>query len=202
MDPTKFRPNDDGTLWGFSTLERTRRLGQQTYQRALKNHAAWMKPKRQGSATNPVHQQGLQWGACPICGKSVEPNLQLESAFCNVRKMMHQISQTCQKYYCSKEGEPQTMRDTKHCMKYHCSNTEPASQTTGSREIQMRNTANEDLYTSEIMKSTFVHSPQQQTGTKSGGQTSFDIAASLPSTKKVKHVRFSPGETLEVHFCV
>lgn len=29
------------------------------------------------------------------------------------------------------------MRDTKHCMKYHCSDTEPAPQTTGSREVKL-----------------------------------------------------------------
>lgn len=38
-------------------------------------------------------------------------------------------------------------------------------------------------------------------GIKCKQHTTFDVAASLSNTRKAKHVRFSPGETVEVQFC-
>lgn len=38
-------------------------------------------------------------------------------------------------------------------------------------------------------------------GIKCKQHTTFDMAASLSNTRKAKHVRFSPGETVEVQFC-
>lgn len=59
----------DRHLWGYNTLEEIQRLGQQTYQRALRNHAAWT--AYQGQPTlDPVHSKKSQQrtAACPICG--------------------------------------------------------------------------------------------------------------------------------------
>lgn len=60
---------------------------------------------------------------------------------------------------------------------------------------------------SDINKEFLVHvgpSPSASStmeGIKCKRYTAFDVAASLPNTRKAKHVRFSPGETVEVQFC-
>lgn len=56
-------------MWGFNTLEEIQRLGQQTYQRALRNHAAWTVSKGQPTV-KPVQSKKFQQrtSACPICG--------------------------------------------------------------------------------------------------------------------------------------
>lgn len=187
----------DRHLWGYNTLEEIQRLGQQTYQRALRNHAAWT--ASQGQPTlDPVHSKKSQQrtAACPICGKSVEPN-QLDSAFSDVMKMMGQISQTCQKYYCTSEGEPLNIHDKKHCLRYHTTKHIRTSDAAGRRKTNLRDTN----------RSFSVHggpSPSAKSameGIKCKRHTTFDVAASLPNTRKAKHVRFSPGETVEVQFC-
>nr|XP_022294592.1 uncharacterized protein LOC111104769 isoform X1 [Crassostrea virginica]XP_022294593.1 uncharacterized protein LOC111104769 isoform X1 [Crassostrea virginica]XP_022294594.1 uncharacterized protein LOC111104769 isoform X1 [Crassostrea virginica] len=96
------RPRMDGTLWGFNTLEQTRNLGQQTYQRALKNYAAaWRDQQKTTVFPTHVYHGRFQDGPCPICGKTVESNHHLDSAFSEVMKMMSHISRSCEKYYCT-----------------------------------------------------------------------------------------------------
>lgn len=56
-------------LWGFNTLDEIQRLGQQTYLRALRNHAAWTASQGQPTV-DPRHSNKSQQrtSACPICG--------------------------------------------------------------------------------------------------------------------------------------
>lgn len=185
-------------LWGFNTLEEIQRLGQQTYQRAMRNHAAWTVYQGQPTVSSEHSKKSQQRAAaCPICGKSVEPNHQLDSAFSDVMKMMCQISQTCQKYYCTSEDEPLNIHDKKHCLRYHTVTHLKTSDAAERREISIRDTN----------RAFSKHGGQSSTAKSTvkdircNQHTTFDIAASLPNTRKVKHVRFSPGETVEVQFC-
>lgn len=56
-------------MWGFNTLDEIQRLGQQTYLRALRNHAAWTASQGQPTV-DPRHSNKSQQrtSACPICG--------------------------------------------------------------------------------------------------------------------------------------
>ncbi|XP_061177271.1 uncharacterized protein LOC133186005 [Saccostrea echinata] len=191
MVPTKHLSNVDDALWGLSTLERTRRLGQQTYQRALKNHAAWTEQREQGQTMYPIYKER---GACPICGKSVEPNIELESAFSDVMMMMSHMSQICQRYYCATDGEPQTKHDKKHCRRYH------GTQLINKMNSRKVNSLNKEVHLLESEQPTSVDTCHRERS-KSCRHATFDISASLPQSRKAKHVRFSPGETVEVHFC-
>ncbi|XP_062611150.1 uncharacterized protein LOC134272996 [Saccostrea cucullata] len=189
MFPAKHLFHCDDALWGFGTLERTRRLGQQTYQRALKNHAAWTEQREQRPTVCPMSKKR---GACPICGKFVEPNLELESAFSDVMTMMSHMSQICQRYYCGTDGEPQTKHDKKHCQRYH------STQLINKTNSQRVNSLNKEVYLSESEQPSSCDTYRGRT--ISSRHPTFDISASLPQSRKAKHVRFSPGDSVEVQF--
>lgn len=188
----------DRHLWGFNTLDEIQRLGQQTYLRALRNHAAWTASQGQPTV-DPRHSNKSQQrtSACPICGNSVELNHQLDSAFSDVMKMMCQVSQTCQKYYCTSEGEPLNIHDRKHCLRYHSVKHIRTSEAAGRRETNLRDTTR----AFSVLGGPSPSAKSTMEGIKCKQHTTFDMAASLSNTRKAKHVRFSPGETVEVQFC-